>query len=152
MKKLFSITLMLILAVSLFMLPSCAKKKGCMDANSVNFVSDAEEDDGSCKYQGKVIFWYGKDFADSCVAYGVNTIVIKVDGVIAGSSAASVYWVTAPSCSASGTISYTKDLGSNKTGNVSATLELGTGIGKETITIPVTLNSANSCLLQEFQW
>jgi hypothetical protein len=50
MKKI--ITLYLAICVALFITPSCKKKKGCMDSNSVNYDSSAQVDDGSCEYAG----------------------------------------------------------------------------------------------------
>lgn len=50
MKK---ILILLLAGVSLITIPSCNKKKGCMDKNSISYDSEAEEDDGSCIYAGQ---------------------------------------------------------------------------------------------------
>lgn len=39
-------------AVAMIIIPSCKKKKGCTDQNSISYDSEAEENDGSCKYAG----------------------------------------------------------------------------------------------------
>ena len=50
MKK--TILICITLAVCVFTMPSCKKKKGCTDQNSISYDSEAEENDGSCKYAG----------------------------------------------------------------------------------------------------
>ena len=39
------------------MLLSCAKE-GCTDPDAENYNSSATKSDGSCTFQGRVVFWY----------------------------------------------------------------------------------------------
>tara|TARA_Y100000385_G_scaffold247047_1_gene266791 strand:- start:1470 stop:1637 length:168 start_codon:yes stop_codon:yes gene_type:complete len=41
----------------LFLATCCSKEQGCMDSDAVNFNSLAEEDDNSCQYEGRIVFW-----------------------------------------------------------------------------------------------
>lgn len=48
-KKIF---LLAMLVISICILPSCKKKKGCTDINSISYDNEAEVVDGSCKVAG----------------------------------------------------------------------------------------------------
>lgn len=68
MKK--SIFIILALSTTLF---GC-KKKGCTDANAINFDSSAEKDDGSCEYlsQSPVLLTANFDYVDRNEQYSVQ--------------------------------------------------------------------------------
>lgn len=92
------------------------KIKGCTMTDAKNFNSSAEEDDGSCTYEGQQVLWYGAATSDSLINVdGSSSLTYKVDGIIVGSSATSVYFPSAPSCGQTGSITITKDLGKSKT-------------------------------------
>ena len=93
---------------------SCSKEKGCTDLNAKNYSETAKEDDGSCVYEGEIVFWYGKATADSLTNIGSVSLTYYVDNDIVGSSAADVYYTSTPDCGANGTITVTKDLGCDK--------------------------------------
>ena len=56
---------------------SCKKEEGCTDGNAINYEEDAEEDDGSCEYKGKITFWTDED-------KGCGEIKIKMGGEVVG--------------------------------------------------------------------
>ena len=58
MKNLFFCSIFAVL----FFLVGC-KTEGCTDQNAVNWNSDADTNDGSCTFEGKVVFWYGEEVA-----------------------------------------------------------------------------------------
>ncbi len=98
---------------------SCEKKKGCMDKDSVNYDSSAESDDGSCRYEGTVVFWWDQNLTTEFQNNGVSVVKIYVDNQFEGSVAISgQYWNSAPSCGASSTVTSKIDMGVNKSQSI----------------------------------
>ena len=52
---------------------SCAKE-GCTDPDAENYNSSADKSDGSCTYQGSVVFWYSEATSDSLYYFGSNDL------------------------------------------------------------------------------
>ena len=92
---------------------------GCTDPDSYTYDSDATDDDNSCLYTGDIVFWYGEDVAEWLSGWEVSSITIYVDGKIAGSQNATLYFQSAPNCGGNATMSYTVDLGSQKSKTIS---------------------------------
>ena len=103
-----------IAAFATVLISSCAKP-GCTDKNATNYNASAKKDDGTCNYEGSVVFWYGKTSADELILDGSTALTYYVDGILVGSSAASVYWTGAPECGQAQSITSKKDLGIVKT-------------------------------------
>jgi hypothetical protein len=122
-------------------LSSC-KKEGCIDSSSVNYSADAKKDDGSCKYEGEAVIWYGEDTSQELMLEGVSTLKFYVDSKLVGSTSASVYWASAPACGANGSITITKDLGSAKNKTYTYTVEDDLGF---TVAGGILNFEANSC-------
>jgi len=148
---------LMVVAISLVTTSGCKKSKvqGCMDQDSYNYNSSAEEDDGSCKYKAGVVFWLTQSSSASLVSYGASTVTFKVNGTIIGSCAANVYSTSAPSCTG-GAAHATYDLGTSKTKaftyELNADCPTGSFTGGDTViteTGTFTLNAHNSCLSVE---
>lgn len=103
--------LALLLSSLITVTTSCTEVEGCTDPNSVNFDPDATLDDGSCTYEGQVVFWYNEATADSLQADQATALTYYVDGEVVGSSATTVFWSDAPDCEAPGSVTVVKDLG-----------------------------------------
>src|SRR5437879_2028603 len=101
----------------------CSKKKGCTDSASTNFCSDCKEDDGSCQYQGQMVVWWNKTFADSATTLGVSSIKVYVDGIFINNYVTSTNWTGAPGCGANGSITVTKSLGGSKSKSFSVAMK-----------------------------
>jgi hypothetical protein len=149
--------IILALSASVLMLGSMTscKKEGCTDGDATNFDSEASKDNGTCTFSSRLVFWWKKDFRDSCAENGISNINVYFDNKLAGSlPVSSLYWNSAPSCGATGALTINKDLGSNKSGTYAEYEKLLDGSGSEIITLPaenIKIN-ANTCNQYEMTW
>jgi len=121
------------------------KREGCTDRDSAAYDPDAKNDDGSCQYQGEIVFWYDQATADYLTNICVSTsLTYYVDGQVVGSSAASVFFTGAPNCGQNSTITVTKDLGSVKSKSFSFSIkdDIGDELWNGTDNF-----TANTCLI-----
>lgn len=102
---------------TLLIISACKKDKvkGCMDSVATNYNSSATEDDGSCKYEGSIVFWNNVALEDTLTAHGADTLLYYINNVKVGISVvASSGRASAPACSQSGVFTLTEQLGSVK--------------------------------------
>lgn len=104
-----------VLLIGLMAFTTGCKTEGCTDPDSVTYDVDADEDDGTCQYEGTVVFWYGKTTSEGLIENDAQSLKIYLDGELLGSYAGDVYFASEPDCETTSTVKVTKDLGGNKT-------------------------------------
>lgn len=142
MKKSSFIILIVVVSVATVFTTSC-KKKGCTDPEALNFSEEAEKDDGSCSYDGAMVFYYDEATAAQLVQDGAITMTYYVDGENIGSSPADIYWTGAPDCGQDGSVGVVKSWGNDRTKTYSFSAQDQTGW--ELWGEPVTFH-ANTCV------
>lgn len=95
---------------------SCSKECGCTDKDATNYSESAEEDDGTCTYEGNVVFYYEQSTAQALIGDGATSLTFYIDNNIVGSSSCDVYWAgsDSPDCDTEGAVTTTMNLGSSK--------------------------------------
>lgn len=141
-------TLLVALAAIAFLVQGC-KTDGCTDPNALNFNADADNNDGSCTYEGRVVFWYNAQTSAELIDYLSASLSFYVDGQIVGSTATTQYWNGAPNCGDNASITATENLG----GVTSRALEYQViDDWNEVIWEGVVNFEANTCTTLELTW
>ena len=136
----------LLLSLLITTTTSCKKVEGCTDNIAKNYDALAEVDDGSCTYEGKVVFWYIESVSDYLINQrGITSLSYSVEGELEGSSSSSVFYNYAPDCGDNGTITVIRDLGTSKSKQYSYKVE--DPIDGEVVWEGVITFEANNCVV-----
>lgn len=77
------------------------KQKGCTDPFAVNYSEDAEKDDASCSFEGRVQIWFNAVTATDLVNASVPNVDIVINSVFEGSVGMTQSSVVEPDCDGS---------------------------------------------------
>lgn len=152
MKKLFLLILCMFLIGGLSLTNSCKKSdkiKGCTDKDSKNYDATAQVNDGSCLYEGAVVFWYDQSASAGLIADSASALTFYINGGIVGSTVTSIFWASAPVCGQNGSITVTEDLGNLKTKVYTLSVKDQTGFEYWNAPVNVT---ANTCIQFQLLW
>jgi hypothetical protein len=127
MKKVKQLLFAITISVFAITNTSCSKEEGCTDNTATNYDTDAEEDDGSCTFNGNVSFWQysGDGLSSTSVTLNGETKNITLDmPTISGPSSCTSSSGNANFTLPSGTHSYTasESGGANTTWSGSITI------------------------------
>lgn len=127
---------------------SCKKEKvkGCTTSSATNFNSSAQEDDGSCAYNGKATFWIDSNSVENFLVQGIDKIKIHVSTSVAGTyDFGTPIPLSAPSsCGESGYVSISLDMGGDKITN-GAVYTINNGSNDTIISASTTTLEAGVC-------
>lgn len=136
--------LLALLAVTCF---GCGEEEeiipGCTDAYAVNFNPEANEDNGTCAYEGTVLFWLSAATADSLTEEGISSLNIYFDSETIGSYLVASAFASAPPCDTTGVVTKEKNLGSARQQQFS--YEIVNDFGLVMWTGSVNVNATFSC-------
>ncbi|MGV6860666.1 MAG: hypothetical protein ACWA41_02790 [Putridiphycobacter sp.] len=96
-------------------LVSCKKPvKGCTDEKALNFNWQAEENDGTCTYEVRGVFYHKEPFSQNLIDNGVTEINYYLDGELIGSKLPFNHWSFIPDCGSTEAIGFTRNIGTSK--------------------------------------
>lgn len=76
---------------------SC-KQEGCTDPFALNYSPDAEKNNGTCVYEGRVMVWFNSVTATDLVNASIPSVDIVINGEMEGSVGMTQFSVGEPEC------------------------------------------------------
>ena len=92
----FFLTGTAILFVSLFF--SSCKQEGCTDPLAINYDADAEKDNNTCVFEGRVVIWFTSVTATNLVNASISNVDIEINGIMEGSMGMTQFSIYEPPC------------------------------------------------------
>ena len=102
-----------VLIVGLLAITGC-REEGCIDPNALNFSNEAGSDDGSCTYEGDVVFWFDESYSAFILSLNVTELRFFVENEFVGSLEAASFLPSEPDCGDAGALTVTLSMGQFK--------------------------------------
>ena len=100
-------------AVLMLFILSC-NRKGCTNSNAVNFSESAKKDDGSCRYESTITFWFDEDKSDFYKSFDVTEFRFYLQDQLIGTADINDYLTAVPACGGEEGMTFTRSLGNSK--------------------------------------
>ncbi len=111
-----TLTFFFAFACMLTALTGC-REEGCTDPEALNFSNDAGKDDGSCEYQGDLVFWFDEPYSNFIQSLNVTQLRFFVANDFVGTLDASSFLSAQPNCGDAGALTVTLETGRSKDRN-----------------------------------
>lgn len=77
---------------------SCSKDEGCTKPGAINYDKDADKDNGSCKSEGKVMFWINSSTNSTLLVKGIDSLYFYIGSKFIGAQSIHSYHLSEPEC------------------------------------------------------
>jgi len=106
----------LLLFSSIFLFTIGCSKKGCSDPDSIDYERGNSSGNEECRYQGSLVFWYGKDVSEFLIENNVSGLNFYLNDELVGTTETKNFRTNAPDCDDfSNAVKTTRSLGNVKT-------------------------------------
>jgi hypothetical protein len=126
----------------------CAKDEGCTNINAANYDQEAIEDDGSCEFEGKMVFWYNQATSQELLSADVEELLFFLNDEEVGTVLPSFFWEDEPSCTTSGALIVTSSLPNGTSVNLEYRVEDNMGLVRWSGFVALSNNACSAVQLQ----
>lgn len=138
-----------LMMIPLFCLTQCSTE-GCTDETSYLYNEKADEDDGTCRYRTRYVFWWDQPTADFLLDAGVDQLFFYIDGDSVGMENTKNFNESAPACNLNMPYSGEFSMGGDAQGNYYYLVADETG--KEYFNGSLEVSNADDCNTVELDW